>query len=242
VTGARVFDIPGTQQQAVADLSVDGQWLLTQGRDSSGAAYLWDLAAGHGYEVFDGETPVEDLTAGWLCEEIDAVFACSHVPPGALPRLGLNASWVIASSGLWPCKSGADALRGVDKLVKGYVPLRLDHGVIRPASPVELLQARLSLYRATKGPEAHETIDCLLDLVDHHLQRGELDSAAMALRPIASIGLSAKAGPGKRRQLLVEAVTGGYRARADRHRRQSRHVAAVADYEACLKFQEAPEF
>jgi len=240
-TGARVFDIPGTQKQAVADLSVDGQWLLTQGRDSSRAAYLWDLAAGHGYEVFDGETPVEDLTAGWLCEEIDAVFAFSHVPPGALPRLGLNASWVIASSGLWPCKSGADALRGVDKLVEGYVPLRLDHGVIRPASPVELLQARLSLYRATKGPEAHETIDCLLDLVDHHLQRGELGSAAMALRPIASMGLSAESGLGERRQLLVEAVTGGYRARADRYRRQSRHVAAVADYEACLKFQEAPE-
>jgi serine/threonine protein kinase/WD40 repeat protein len=240
-TGASVFEIPGTQKQAVADLSVDGRWLLTRGREGSKAAYLWDLEAGHSYKVFESEARVEDLTAGWLCEEIDTVFAFSHVPPDRLPRLGRNGLWVLASSGLWPCQAGADTLNDVDKLVESYVPLRLDHGVIRPASPVELLQARLNLYRSTKGPEADEAMDCLLDLADHHLQREELDSAAAALHPAISIGRSERSGLTVRRQQLLEALAGSYSARADRHRRQNRYGDAVVDYEACLRLQDTPE-
>jgi hypothetical protein len=64
----------------------------------------------------------------------------------------------------------------------------------------------------------------------------------MALKPAAAVGLSEESALGVRRRQLIKAVAGGYYVRGDRQRRQGRHVEAVADYEVCLSFQEAPEF
>lgn len=240
-TGATVFEIPAEQKLAVADLSIDGQWLLTRGGDGSQTACLWDLATGQSYGMLDGEAPMEDLTAGWLCEEIDTVFAFSHLAPTQSPRFGHNGSWVIASSGLWPCQSGADALKGVDRLVEGYVPLRLDRGVIRPASQTELLQARLSFHQTTKGSEADETIDCLFSLTDLRIASGELDAAVATFRPVVTLSLADRPALEARRRQLAETIATACRTRADRNRRQNRHAEAAGDYETCLEFQETPE-
>jgi serine/threonine protein kinase/WD40 repeat protein len=240
-TGGTVFEISAAQRQAVADLSGDGQWLLTEGGDSPQTACLWDLTTGQSYGVLADENPMEDLTSGWLCEEIDAVFAFSCVPPASSPRFGQGDSWLIASSGLWPCKSGSGMLKDVDRLVEGYVSLRLDRGAIRPASQAELLQARLSFYQRTTGSEADETIDCLFSLTDLQIASHELDMAAALFRPAVSLSLSDRPVLDARRRHLAESLAAGYLARADRSRRQNRHAGAVADYEACIEFCTASE-
>lgn len=240
-TGAALFAIPGEQEQHVADLSINGKWLLTRTSSDSQTAFLWDLATGLSYEVFDGESPMADLTAGWLCEEIDTVFAFSHKAPDRLPRFGPSSGWVIGSSGLWPCESGDDMLRDVDRLVKGYVPLRLDRGVIRSASQAELLEAKVGFHQLRKGPDAEETLDCLFDLTDLLIASGELDKAAGTLRPTMAYALTDRPGPQARRRQLMQTIAVGYCARANQNRRQNRHAAAVADCECSLEFQETPD-
>jgi len=235
--GSPVFTIPAEANQEVADISLDGQWLLTDDRKTRGAIDVWSLSTGERFRPYVVDSACRDIGAGWLTEESDRVFSCSRSVPGLLARLNANGSAVICRAGLLPVSADSTQLEEIPGSVAYRVPLRFQDGRIRPASEKEIRLATINYYARIGAETKPEAVECLLGLVSDAVDQNDLTEASGHMSRYLRLPAIEDAQIVRRAQELKDKLSGAYHDLADREERCGRYRPAVDSFVRALRLR-----
>lgn len=235
--GTLVFETPATRQLRCVDISPDSMALLTGENNRPNRIQLWDLSSGDSCELAVHEANAYDLSQGLADAELDVVWAYSCVPPREPVRFNADSTCLIAPTGLIPVAVKTMAAGQLGAFVEACIPLRLESGRARHASPKELLSSRLEYYRSKGSLADQDATDASLELITHCVQLGELQEARQMVEALQN-SLPAK---DQRNRERLEGVTwelsGAYFSRGTLAGRQGRYDAAIDDLQQAVALQ-----
>lgn len=232
------FEIPAGENQIVADISACGRWLLTCGREGVGPIRMYDLRTGHCFEPFESLAAGRNLNDGWAVPVQGPVLSCTRATPRQLPLFNRDGSRVVTTDGLWSAYADEARFHTVSVLVAACVPLRLEEGNLRPASPEEMLRAKAEWARLLQGSRAPQTVRYLLRIAEQERAAGHLDRALEWVRQISPSASSRDMSIAGDTGEMLRRLSDDFHRRAELAARQGRYEAALRDCRTAVALAE----
>ena len=159
--GALIAEMSPSKRLKVVDISPNSHWMVLRTAAEPYTLEIYDLRTAETYSGWQ-------LTAGeictvtrWVYPTVDQVFAFSHVPPADGALFNADASYVITRQGLRPFSQVSLSADRLHRLVRAFVPLRLENGKIRDAYAWEMRTAEADYYCAEEGSSSQQGILCV---------------------------------------------------------------------------------